>query len=99
MNNAVILSMPIVLIITAAIVLLHIASAVFSALRTNTVTRVVSIILAVINAVAHLALIAYSLAKDVPTEELLLLLMLSSAVGIVSMGISEKRKKAEEEGV
>ncbi len=99
MNNVVILSMPIVLIITAAIVLLHIASAVLSALRTNTVTRVVSIILAVVNAAAHLALIAYSLAKDVPTEELLLLLMLSSAVGIVSMGISEKRKKAEEEGV
>ncbi len=95
MNDVVVLTMPIALAAICAIVLLHIACAVLGTLRSNTALKAVSLVLAVLNGIAHLFLIGYSLYKDIPTAELLCLLMLSAAVGMVSMGISEKHKKTE----
>lgn len=97
MNNIVVLTLPLALAVTAVTVLLHIACAVISAYRENIATRIVLIALSVINAAAHLVLIAYAVFKDIPTEELLCLLMLSAAVGMVSIGISERRKRAKED--
>jgi Na+/H+-dicarboxylate symporter len=54
------------------------------------------LVFAVLNGAAHLFLIGYSIFKDLPSGELLCLLMLSAAVGMVSMGLSEKHKKTEE---
>ena len=97
MNNIVVLTLPLALVVTAVMVLLHIACAVISARRENIATRIVLIALSVINAAAHLVLIAYAVFKDIPTEELLCLLMLSAAVGMVSIGISERRKRGKED--
>ena len=97
MNNIFVLTLPLALVVTAVIILLHIACAVISAHRENIATRIVLIALSVINAAAHLVLIAYAVFKDIPTEELLCLLMLSAAVGMVSIGISERRKRAKED--
>ena len=97
MNDVVALTMPIALVTVGVIVLLHIACAVLSALRTRPAFKTLTLILAVLNGVAHLFLIGYSMLKDLPGGELLCLLMLSAAVGTVSMGISEKRKKTEED--
>lgn len=99
MNNIVVLSMPVALALIGLVVLLHVACAVLSVFRANKVTRVASIALAVLNAAAHLALIAYTLVKDVPKEELLLLLMISAVVGILSIGIAEKCRRTDGEGV
>ncbi len=100
MNDIVVLTLPLALIMTGAIAVLHIASAVIDTLPLGAlIKKIACITLAVINAATHLALIAYTLIKDVPTEELLCLLMLSAAVGTVSIGIAEKRKKTEKEEV
>lgn len=99
MNKLVVLSLPIALTLIGAVVLLHIACSLLSVIRANKVTRVLSIVLAALNAAAHLGLIAYTLIKDVPASELLLLLMISAAVGTVSMGISERHKRPEGEDV
>ena len=96
MNEIVALKMPLILIAIGAIVLLHIACAVLGALRTRPAFKVLTLVLAVLNGAAHLFLVGYSLYKDLPSGELLCLLMLSAAVGMVSMGISEKHKKTEE---
>ena len=96
MNDIVVLKMPLILIAISAIVLLHIACAVLSALRARPAFKVMTLVLAVLNGVAHLFLIGYSIFKDLPSGELLCLLMLSAAVGMVSMGLSEKHKKTEE---
>ena len=96
MNDIVVLKMPLILIAISAIVLLHIACAVLSALRARPVFKTLNLVLAVLNGVAHLFLIGYSIFKDLPSGELLCLLMLSAAVGMVSMGLSEKHKKTEE---
>lgn len=97
MNDVVVLTMPPALAAICAIVLLHIACAVFDALSTRPVFKVLTLVLAVLDGAAHLFLIGYSLFKDIPSSELLCLLMLSAAVGTVAMGISEKRKKREED--
>ena len=97
MNDIVVLTLPLALVATAVIVVLHIACAVLGALRENTATKILLIALSVINAVAHLALIAYAVIKDIPTDELLCLLVLSAAVGMVSIGISERSKRAKED--
>ena len=96
MNDVVALTMPIALVTIGAIVLLHIACAVLGALRTHPAYKVLTLVLAVLNGAAHLFLVGYSLYKDLPSTELLCLLMLSAAVGMISMGIGEKHKKAEE---
>ena len=96
MNDVVALTMPIALVTIGAIVLLHIACAVLGALRTRPAFKVLTLVLAVLNGAAHLFLVGYSLYKDLPSTELLCLLMLSAAVGMISMGIGEKHKKAEE---
>ena len=96
MNEIVALKMPLILIAIGAIVLLHIACAVLGALRTRPAFKVLTLVFAVLNGAAHLFLVGYSLYKDLPSGELLCLLMLSAAVGMVSMGISEKHKKTEE---
>ena len=96
MNDVVALTMPIALVTIGAIVLLHIACAVLGALRTRPAFKVLTLVLAVLNGAAHLFLVGYSLYKDLPSTELLCLLMLSAAVGMISMGIGEKHKKVEE---
>lgn len=96
MNDVVALTMPIALVTIGAIVLLHVACAVLGALRTRPAYKVLTLVLAVLNGAAHLFLVGYSLYKDLPSTELLCLLMLSAAVGMISMGIGEKHKKAEE---
>ncbi len=99
MDNVIVLKLPLALAMIAVITVLHIACAVLGTLRAHPLNKVACIILAVLNAAVHLGLIAYAIFKDIPTDELLCLLMLSAAVGTVSMGISEKRKKAKEEDV
>ena len=96
MNDFVVFTMPIALVSIGVIVLLYIACAVLGALSPRTAFKVMSLVFAVLNGVAHLFLIGYSIFKDLPSGELLCLLMLSAAVGMVSMGLSEKHKKTEE---
>lgn len=94
MNDVVILKMPLLIVAISFIVVLHVASAIVSALTENKITGVLVTVLAILNAAAHLFLVTYSLIKDVPTDQVLLLIMLSAAVGIVAMGITEKKRKA-----
>ena len=96
MNNIVVLTLPLALVSIGVIVLLHITCAVLGALSPRPAFKVMSLVFAVLNGVAHLFLIGYSIFKDLPSGELLCLLMLSAAVGMVSMGLSEKHKKTEE---
>ena len=96
MNDVVVFTMPIALVSIGVIVLLHITCAVLGALSPRTAFKVMSLVFAVLNGVAHLFLVGYSIFKDLPSGELLCLLMLSAAVGMVSMGLSEKHKKTEE---
>lgn len=96
MNDVVVFTMPIALVSIGVIVLLHVACAVLGALSPRTAFKVMSLVFAVLNGVVHLFLIGYSIFKDLPSGELLCLLMLSAAVGMVSMGLSEKHKKTEE---
>ena len=96
MTDGVVFTMPIALVSIGVIVLLHITCAVLGALSPRTAFKVMSLVFAVLNGVAHLFLVGYSIFKDLPSGELLCLLMLSAAVGMVSMGLSEKHKKTEE---
>ena len=96
MNDVVALTMPLTLVSVGVIVLLHITCAVLGALRTRPAFKVMTLVLAVLNGVAHLFLIGDSIFTDLPSGELLGLLLLSAAVGMVSMGLSEKHKKTEE---
>ena len=96
MNDDVALTMPLTHVSVGVIVLLHITCAVLGALSPRTAFKVMSLVFAVLNGVVHLFLIGYSIFKDLPSGELLCLLMLSAAVGMVSMGLSEKHKKTEE---
>ena len=70
MNDVVALTMPIALVTVGVIVLLHIACAVLSALRTRPAFKTLTRILAVLNGAAHLFLIGYSMLKDLPGGEL-----------------------------
>ena len=97
MNNVIALKMPLVLAVTAAILILHIVCAVISTCVRGRAAKPIGIALAVLNGIAHLLLVGYSILKDIPTDELLCMLMLSAAVGMVSMGISEKKRKARED--
>ena len=99
MNNVIVFKLPLAIVAIAVIAALHIVCAVLGAIRSRSFTNIACIALAALNAAVHLGLIIYAIFKDVPTEELLCLLMISAAVGTVSMGISEKHKKAEEEDV
>ena len=94
MNDVVFLKLPIAIAAILAILLLHIASAVITMLLSGRAASILVAVLSVLNGIAHIGLFVYSLVKDIPKEELLLLFMISAAVGIVSMGISEKRRKA-----
>ena len=94
MNDVVFLKLPIAIAAILAILLLHIASAVITMLLSGRAASILVAVLSVLNGIAHIGLFVYSLVKDIPKEELLLLFMISAAVGIVSMGISEKRKRA-----
>ena len=94
MNDVVFLKLPIAIAAILAILLLHIASAVITILLSGRAASILVAVLSVLNGIAHIGLFVYSLVKDIPKEELLLLFMISAAVGIVSMGISEKRKRA-----
>ena len=94
MNDVVFLKLPIAIAAILAILLLHIASAVITILLSGRAASILVAVLSVLNGIAHIGLFVYSLVKDIPKEELLLLFMISAAVGIVSMGISEKRRKA-----
>ena len=96
MNDVVSSRLPVVIAAVVAIVLLHIASALISTLVSGRTARVIIAVLSALNGIAHIGLFAYSLVKDIPKEELLLMFMISAAVGTVSIGISEKRKKARE---
>ena len=96
MSDLVVFTMPIALGSIGVIVLLHITCAVLGALSPRPAFKVMSLVFAVLNGVAHLFLVGYSIFKDLPSGELLCLLMLSAAVGMVSMGLSEKHKKTEE---
>lgn len=99
MDNIVVFTLPLLLAMIAAISALHVVCAILSALFARIWSRILCIVLSVINGALHLMLIAYSIVKDVPIDELLCLLMLSAAVGMVSMGASEKHKRAEREDV
>ena len=94
MNDVVFLKLPVVIAAVVAIVLLHIASAVITTLMDGRAARILVAVFSALNGIAHIGLFVYALVKDIPKEELLLLFMISAAVGIVSMGISEKRKRA-----
>lgn len=96
MNNIIVLKLPLAIVAIVLIAALHVACALLAALQSRSFAKILSIILAVLNAAAHLALIAYSIFKGVPTEELLCLLMISAAVGTVSMGVSEGHRNTEE---
>lgn len=97
MNDIVVLKMPFALVLIGAVVLLHVACTVVGRFVKGGASRVITLVLAVLNGAAHLGLIAYSMIKDVPTDELLCLLMLSAAVGMICIGISKKMNKAEED--
>ena len=97
MNDIIALKMPIVLILIGAAVLLHVVCTLVGWLVKGGASKVITLILAVLNALVHVALIACAMIKDVPTDELLCLLMLSAAVGMICIGVSEKISKARED--
>lgn len=93
MKNAVILTSPIALAILGAIIVIHIISALPKI--SNGRSRVPLIILGALNVLLHIGLIAISVVSDAPAEELFAAIMVSCAVGLVSIGVEEKRRKRQ----
>ena len=89
-----IFSSPILIIFVALVSVLHVASAILSVLRPvwsfGTVGFAVTVAL---NAVAHIAMFVTALLVGASAEELFLAVMISSAVGMLAVFISERVSK------
>ncbi len=91
---------PIALPIIGVIIALHIVSAI-PRISAPSKSRLPIILLGSLNLLLHIALVAFSVVTDAPSEELFMAVMLSAAVGASAMGISEwlagrKREEGEE---
>ena len=90
MIDTVLFTSPIIIVLVAVASLLHIAAAVPTALGVGEgVKKPLSVILAVLNILAHIALFATALIMKAKAEELFLAVMISAAVGMLSVYISE----------
>lgn len=89
MENLILFKTPIALIALILIVALHVLSAISDVKWKN---KYIPYLLAIPNLLLHVLLIATSLIKDAGNDELFLAIMISTAVGVVSMGIAERLK-------
>lgn len=89
MENLILFKDPTALVALTVIVALHVITA-LADLKSN--DRAISLAASILNVVMHVTLIALALIRGAGTNELLLALMISAAIGIVSIGITEKLK-------
>ena len=89
MENLILFKDPTALVALTVIVALHVITA-LADLKSN--DRAISLAASILNVVMHVTLIALALIRDAGTDELTLALMISAAIGIVSIGITEKLK-------
>ena len=97
MEKSIMFTLPITYILLTAIVLLHIGAVFFSPGKKNTESEKessVSIFILYafsgVNLLLHIALFVLSLFKSAPASEMLLMLMISAAVGSVCIGFKKK---------
>lgn len=89
MENLILFKDPTALVALTVIVALHVITA-LADLKSK--DRAISLAASILNVVMHVTLIALALIRGAGTNELLLALMISAAIGIVSIGITEKLK-------
>lgn len=89
MENLILFKDPTALVALTVIVALHVITA-LADLKSN--DRAISLAASILNVVMHVTLIALALIRGAGTDELMLALMISAAIGIVSIGITEKLK-------
>ena len=89
MENLILFKDPTALVALTVIVALHVITA-LADLKSN--DRTISLAASILNVVMHVTLIALALIRGAGTDELMLALMISAAIGIVSIGITEKLK-------
>lgn len=92
MNDLVIFSSPIMCVIGGAIIVFHIVGVLISelGLLRAPFDRVAVWAITILNCVAHLAVFLYAFKNKAEAEELLLFLMISSAVAMTAIGLKEK---------
>jgi len=84
-------------IIMGGIVLLHLIGTLIPELARGekSLWQIFTWITAIVNAVLHFILIGYAFIKEAKPEEMLLVIMISSAVGMTAIGIREKISKGK----
>ena len=91
MENSVLYTMPVTYVILFAIVLFHIGAAILPTLTGDKrMWRIALYAIAAINLLLHVGLFAFAIAKQAPASEILLALMISAAVGSISIGFKKK---------
>lgn len=90
MEKSILYTMPITYIILLFIVALHIGSVFFSADSTKKLPLIILYTFTGINLLLHVALFILAIVKNAPASEMLLALMISAAVGSISIGIKKK---------
>ena len=98
MNDLIIFSSPIMCVILGWILLLHAGAAAASLLLNGKRGEKITVYsISAVNLCLHAVIFTWSLIKGAGLDELLLVLTASCAVGIVSIGIVEKKIKKENE--
>lgn len=91
MMDTVIFSSPVIIALVCLVSALHIASAIPTAVGVSERARkTLSTIFAVLGILSHIALFAAALILKTGAEEIFLAVMISAAVGMLSVYISEK---------
>ena len=85
-------------VMIGVILLLHIAAAVSGTLiKSKKGERITLYTLSAVNLCLHAVIFTWALINSAPLDELLLVLTASCTVGLISMGIAEKKLKKENE--
>lgn len=91
MDELVIFSSPLMCVIIGAIIVLHVVGALVSELGLQKTLIKLSVWTStVLNGVAHIAVLFHAFKNKAEPEELLLFLMISSAVAMTAIGLKEK---------
>ena len=96
MNELVILKSPIMYTVLAVIVAIHIFSAVMTVMKRDEMFLPPMLCAAVVEGLAvalHIYIVFFGLSRGASAEELLLTFLFSGAVGLVAIGVAEKKRK------
>ena len=91
MDNIVIFSSPIMCIVMGVIIAFHVIGTLVSEIGfRKPAVRVAVWVIAVLNAAAHMAVLLHAFRNKAEAAEMLLFLMISSAVAMTAIGLREK---------